>query len=102
MFSILHELDLLNLPALCFLIFFDFVHPCHRLLYSQSLFCEYTADVTIIIAHLAFIFSPRYLLYFINGMLSAIQKWLRSLNMVWLPTQLRRMFFFFSISTSAD
>jgi len=39
----------------CFLTLFGFVHLCHKLLHSHSPYCEYMADVKIIIAQQMFI-----------------------------------------------
>jgi len=58
----------------CFLTFCGFVHPWYRLLHFHSPYCECMADVTIIIIHRVFSVKPRYLLYFIHSMLSAMQQ----------------------------
>jgi len=52
---------------------FRFRAPYHRLLYSHSTYCEVMADVTIIIIlPQKFIVRSRYLLYFINSVLSTM------------------------------
>ena len=79
----------------CFLTFFGFIHPCHRLLHSHSPYCEYMTDATIIIMHrVVHCWTTVFAVLYPQHAFLHATNWLRYSNMVWLQTQLHKMFFF--------